>query len=104
MRTYLRHGPSNRLMTRSSWGSRELIYAIVGVVTIAAPALAQHGSAGQPPRARPELHAYRVTTPPTIDGALDDEAWSRPPVETGEWLSYNPLNGDRIPQDTHVWI
>src|SRR5262245_59943884 len=39
-----------------------------------------------------------------IDGALDDDAWNRPPVETGEWLSYNPLNGDRIPQQTHVWI
>ena len=25
-------------------------------------------------------------------------------METGEWLSYNPLHGDRIPQQTKVWI
>jgi uncharacterized protein DUF5916/cellulose/xylan binding protein with CBM9 domain len=53
---------------------------------------------------RPELLAHRAAQPPTIDGALDDEAWNQPPLETGEWLSYNPLNGDRIPQTTHVWI
>jgi hypothetical protein len=39
-----------------------------------------------------------------VDGVLDDDAWKEPPMETGEWLSYNPLHGDRIRQQTRVWI
>jgi hypothetical protein len=52
---------------------------------------------------RPELLAYRITTPPVVDGKLDDPAWQQPPNETGEWLSYDPLKGDRLPHRTHVW-
>ena len=52
----------------------------------------------------PPLVATRTTTAPTIDGALDDEAWRGAPQPTGEWRSYNPLNGDTIPQQTRVWI
>jgi hypothetical protein len=70
----------------------------------AAPSTAQNSSAATSPRGRPELHAFRVAHPPVIDGALDVEAWTHPPMETTEWLSYNPLNGDRIPQQTHVWV
>jgi hypothetical protein len=69
-----------------------------------APLLAQPSPAAKPVTSRPELHAYRVSRPPVIDGALDDEAWTQAPIETTEWLSYNPLNGDRTPQQTHVWI
>jgi hypothetical protein len=78
----------------------------VGVITLAlgAPLLAQEAPAAKPTTSRPELRAYRVSRPPVIDGALDDEAWTHPPMETTEWLSYNPLNGDRIPQQTHVWV
>ncbi len=53
---------------------------------------------------RPEVHAYRVDRPPTIDGRLDDAAWQQPPIATTDWLSYNPLHGDRIPQHTDVWV
>jgi hypothetical protein len=50
------------------------------------------------------LQASRVTTAPVIDGLLDDEAWRSAELQLGEWRSYNPLHGDRIPQQTHVWI
>ena len=67
-------------------------------------ASAQDSPAAKPTSARPQLQAYRVARPPAIDGSLDDEAWTHPPLETTEWLSYNPLNGDRIPQQTHAWV
>ena len=54
--------------------------------------------------ARPALQAVRVSTPPAIDGLLDDEAWRGKSQPTGDWLSYNPLHGNKIPQQTHVWI
>ena len=72
----------------------------------ASSAAAQTGTPTTPvtSTARPELRPLRVTRAPVIDGLLDDEAWRAAPMETGEWLSYNPLHGDRIPQRTKVWI
>ena len=64
-----------------------------------------HAQTPQPePQARPEVRAFRVSRPPTVDGILDDEAWNQPAVTTTDWLSYNPLHGDRIPQRTSVWV
>jgi hypothetical protein len=53
---------------------------------------------------RAELRPQRASRAPVIDGVLDDVAWQQAPMETGEWLSYNPLHGDRIKQQTKVWI
>ena len=50
------------------------------------------------------LRATRLSTPPVIDGALDDEAWTGEALPTDKWLSYNPLHGDSIPQQTSVWV
>lgn len=60
-------------------------------------------AAAQEP-ARPQLQAARLTTPPAIDGVLDDEAWSGEPLQTGDWLSYDPLYGSALPQKTQVWV
>ncbi len=57
-----------------------------------------------PSVSRAFLHSRLLTRPPVIDGLLDDEAWTGEPLETGEWLSYNPLHGETIPQKTKVWI
>ena len=53
---------------------------------------------------KPSLRSHRLSQPPNIDGVLDDEAWREGPLETGEWLSYNPLYGSSVPQKTKVWI
>ncbi len=50
------------------------------------------------------MRAHRLNKPPAIDGILDDEAWTEAPLPTGTWLSYNPLHGDQIPQQTTVWV
>lgn len=52
----------------------------------------------------PQLHALRAANPPAIDGVLDDEIWQSAPLQTGEWLTYSPLNGDRVPQTTTAWF
>lgn len=51
-----------------------------------------------------ELRPVKISSAPTIDGLLDDEAWQQTPMPTGQWLSYNPLYGDSITQQTTVWI
>ena len=50
------------------------------------------------------LAPVRAATAPVIDGTLDDSVWQGPELATGTWGSYNPLHGERIPQQTHVWI
>src|SRR6266571_5296795 len=54
--------------------------------------------------ARPELHAERATTPPKVDGVLDDVAWAHEPMALEPWVSYNPLRGEPATQRTSVWI
>jgi hypothetical protein len=47
---------------------------------------------------RPEFHITRAPQAPKIDGILDDMAWNDPPLPIGEWVSYNPLRGDKMPE------
>jgi Domain of unknown function (DUF5916)/Carbohydrate family 9 binding domain-like len=51
----------------------------------------------------PELQIPLITESPQIDGTLDEEVWKGPPLPLGEWLSYNPLYGNKIVQSTRVW-
>jgi hypothetical protein len=51
----------------------------------------------------PELHIPLITESPRIDGTLDEAVWKSPPLPIGEWLSYNPLYGNKIVQSTQVW-
>jgi hypothetical protein len=53
---------------------------------------------------RPRLELTRTAKPPTIDGLLDDEAWRGEPLALSEWLTYNPLNGDHMAQETQVRV
>jgi hypothetical protein len=53
---------------------------------------------------RPELRAHRASVPPKLDGVLDDQLWTLPPVPAEAWVSYNPLRGEPQQQRTVVWI
>ncbi len=56
------------------------------------------------PEGRTEFRATPAATAPIIDGALDDEVWQSEALPTGEFLTYDPLHGDPIPQKTTVWF
>jgi hypothetical protein len=94
--------------SQTSFPDVALIFlAVIGMLALPAPyAAAQVAPA--PPTTKVEtqlpLRSRALTEPPAVDGVLDDAAWTGAPVETGEWLSYNPLHGDAIPQKTKVWI
>jgi hypothetical protein len=94
--------PSNRPMSLFA-SSRLRARHMVAVALVACFSCVESASA-QTLTTRGELQATRVSTSPVIDGRLDDDAWQRAPVETGDWLSYNPLYGDRLPQRTTVWV
>src|SRR5688572_13280004 len=65
-------------------------------------ALTLHGVPAPAAEERPRLEPVRATTPPTIDGVLDDAVWQGATLPLTEWLSYNPLNGERMAQETEV--
>jgi hypothetical protein len=82
---------------------RLLVPALCAFVVIA-PLHAQAPDNPSASSERPRVEAFRVSRPPVIDGNLDDEAWNRPAVKTADWLSYDPLFGNPIPQLTTVWV
>jgi hypothetical protein len=53
---------------------------------------------------RPEFHIPQTSVAPVIDGSLRDAAWEGAKVSTGEWLTYNPVRGDKLKQTTEVWV
>jgi hypothetical protein len=73
---------------------RNSVNAAMLVLLSAAPLLAQP---------RPAIDAHLATSPPRIDGVIGEREWGEP-IAAGDWLSYNPLYGDRVPQQTTVWI
>ncbi len=77
-------------------GFRRLLPALFAFLTLSASVAASD----QPPST---LVLRYVETAPRIDGRLDAGEWPVEPLETGEWISYNPLYGERLPQKTTVW-
>lgn len=53
-------------------------------------------------QALPDFRVSRASVPPKIDGDLGDAAWEGDPLTLGEWLSYNPMRGDKTTERTEV--
>ncbi len=66
--------------------------------------LASPGQGASPAPSRPQVVAERLASPPRVDGVLEDDAWKGPALPLGEWLTYNPLNGDKLAQTTEVHV
>ena len=88
-----------------------ITFVVAGLVLLTLSTSAAAAPQADPPKpaapastAKPTLSSHLVQRPPAIDGVLDDDAWREAPSETGEWLSYNPLHGEKIPQTTRTWI
>lgn len=82
-----------------------VVFATFPVLALAVLMLAAHPAAvlGQI-GSETDLHPTRASVPPTIDGILDDEAWSSDPEPLGTWISYNPMRGEAAAEQTQVWI
>jgi hypothetical protein len=77
--------------------------ALLSILAVCSSTLAASTAFAQEPR--PAIRAIRATTPPKIDGRLDDEVWAGKASMVGEdWTSYNPLRGEPAKQTTEVWV
>jgi hypothetical protein len=77
---------------------------------LAIPALAQGKVSRDQPAAvvtpadeRPTMRAYPLDEPLTIDGRLDEEAWSRYPSAAG-FIQKEPVEGAPAINDSEVWV
>ena len=50
------------------------------------------------------LYPYRVTESPNIDGKLDEAVWMNPAQVDDVFITYNPTDGEVLPQKTRVWL
>ncbi len=53
---------------------------------------------------RPDFLVSRALEPPKIDGTLEEEIWQREPLALGDWISYNPLRGEKSEFRTDVRV
>ena len=91
-------------MTKHRGLAALLALALLAWAPIVAVAEAQSQPPSQQPGEPHDLQARRVTTPPKLDGVLDDEAWSAGPMTLDPWMSYNPSRGQRELLQTQVWV
>ena len=79
--------------------AKTLVFVAVGLIHVTVPSrLLAQGAGGA------ELRPVRITTPPRLDGILDDEAWSGDPLSLEGWSSYNPMRGEAPAEQTQVWM
>lgn len=69
--------------------------AALGFLLLARDAGAQTGG---------DFQVARTSAPPKIDGVLDDEVWKQAPLPTGDWVSYNPVRGDKMSADLRTEV
>src|SRR5438094_1825181 len=71
--------------------ARSYLWKTVAILLLVAGAVIQ--VCGQE---RAAFGVARASAPPKIDGILDDEAWQQAPLVLGDWISYNPLYGEKL--------
>ena len=82
--------------------SSRLLTLLSGALLAALPASATSLVASEGGRTAIDL--TRAERPPVIDGRLDDVAWTSPALALPEWLTYNPVSGQKLAQTTDVRV
>ncbi len=78
-----------------------IMILLAGTATAAGAARAAATSGGQEIQA---LEPVKTATPPVLDGILDDEAWKNAAIVDDAWVTYNPVNGNELPQSTRAYV
>lgn len=49
------------------------------------------------------IYASSAVEKPKIDGVLDEQTWQNPPLKK-DFITYNPIYGEKLPYETQVWV
>ena len=80
---------------------KKLLFWVILIMLLAGSADAANGPVRQDIR---PLELVKTATPPVLDGSLDDEAWRNAVVIDDVWITYNPVNGEELPQHTRAYV
>jgi hypothetical protein len=80
---------------------KRFIFMIMITFVLAAALMAANNGIRQNIRA---LQPVKTVAPPVLDGSLDDEAWKSAVVVDDVWVTYNPVNGNEMPQRTRAYL
>lgn len=80
---------------------KKLLFWIILIMLLAGSADAANGLVRQDVR---PLELVKSATPPVLDGSLDDEAWKTATIIDDVWITYNPVNGEELPQRTRAYV
>lgn len=85
---------------------KKVIFWLIIVLLIAAipSSAAPRKSAGAIARGVAAIEVAKAPAPPVIDGSLNDEAWKAATVVDDAWITYNPVNGNEMPQRTRAFM
>ncbi len=50
------------------------------------------------------LEMVKAEVPPVLDGSLDDAVWKKAALVDETWITYNPVNGNELPQKTRAYM
>src|SRR5437879_9768076 len=86
---------------RSIQNQRQLLMKAVAVALVCWLAAAT----GSEAQTLPDFRVSRAPVHPTIDGDLSDAVWETlAPLTLGEWVSYNPVRGEKSAPQTEVRV
>jgi hypothetical protein len=77
-------------------------YFLIIILALMTGSLAAAGNGGS--QNIRTLEPAKATTPPVIDGSLDDEIWKTAEIVDDSWITYNPVNGNELPQLTRAYV
>ncbi len=80
---------------------KKAFFWIILIMLLAGSAAAANGHILQDIR---PLELVKAATPPVLDGSLDDVAWKNAAVVDDPWITFNPVNGNELPQRTRAYL
>lgn len=80
---------------------KKILFLIIIMFLLAGTVGAANGPISQ--NVRP-LELVKAEVPPILDGSLDDEIWKKAAMIDEVWVTYNPVNGNELPQRTRAYL
>jgi len=80
---------------------KKILFLIIIMFLLAGTVGAANGPINQ--NVRP-LELVKAEAPPVLDGSLDDEIWKKAAMVDEIWVTYNPVNGNELPQRTRAYL
>jgi len=80
---------------------KKLLFLLAIMLLLAGTAKAANSGIRQNIRT---LEPLKAASPPVLDGSLDDEVWKSAALVDDVWVTYNPVNGNELPQRTRAYM